>query len=342
MTRERLEELLDRIPTMRIAVLGDFFLDRYLVIDPALAERSIETGLEARQVVDVRCSPGAAGTVTSNLAALGVRSLEAIGVIGDDGEGYELVRGLRRTGVDTAPLAHAAARFTPTYTKPMLRTASGEREMERLDTKNRAPLDADLEERLAAAVAQRVAERRVDAIVVMDQVEERNCGAVTDRVRAVLADLGRRVPGVLIFADSRRRIGEYRNAVTKPNHHEAARALGRHPSTAETPEGAGACGRPLATLCGRPVFVTMGAAGIMVCDAERATRVPSVPVPDPIDIVGAGDSATAGIVCGLCAGATPEEAALLGNLCAAVTIRKLGTTGTASPDEVRRTAAALT
>ena len=51
---ERLEAILARIPSLRIAVIGDFFLDRYLVTDPALSEISVETALEARQVIEIR------------------------------------------------------------------------------------------------------------------------------------------------------------------------------------------------------------------------------------------------------------------------------------------------
>src|SRR5256885_2937929 len=101
MTNERLNQLLERFASLRIAVVGDFFLDKYLITDPALSEPSIETGLEARQVVEVRCSPGAAGTVTNNLSALGVGHIRALGVIGEDGEGFELIKGLNRSGVAT-------------------------------------------------------------------------------------------------------------------------------------------------------------------------------------------------------------------------------------------------
>ncbi|HND52485.1 MAG TPA: PfkB family carbohydrate kinase, partial [Pirellulaceae bacterium] len=48
-----------------------------------------------------------------------------------------------------------------------------------------------------------------------------------------------------------------------------------------------------------------------------------------------GDSATAGIVASLLAGASPEEAAAVGNLVASITVQQLGTTGTASPAQVR-------
>ncbi|MBL7202270.1 MAG: hypothetical protein ISS56_19190, partial [Anaerolineae bacterium] len=94
MDERRLRSLLDRFPDLHILVVGDYFLDRYLIIDRELGEISLETGLEAYQVVDVRCSPGAAGTVTSSLRALDIQ-VSALGIIGDDGMGYELLRGLR-------------------------------------------------------------------------------------------------------------------------------------------------------------------------------------------------------------------------------------------------------
>src|SRR5205085_4655548 len=112
---DRLEEILGRLPALRILVLGDFFLDKYLVTDPSLSEPSLETGLEARQVVEVRCGPGAAGTVTNNLAALGVGQITAVSVIGDDGEGFELLKGLNATRVDTVGIISDPRRFTPTY-----------------------------------------------------------------------------------------------------------------------------------------------------------------------------------------------------------------------------------
>ena len=89
-----LEQVLRRLPGLTIGVLGDLFLDRYLDIDAALTERSIETGLDAYQVVRVRSYPGAAGTVINNLAALGAGGVMPVSVIGDDGEGYELRQAL--------------------------------------------------------------------------------------------------------------------------------------------------------------------------------------------------------------------------------------------------------
>ena len=77
-TAERIEAILRTLPRLTIGLVGDLFLDRYLEIDARLTEPSIETGLDAYQVVRVRPSPGAAGTVINNLAALGIGCIQAI------------------------------------------------------------------------------------------------------------------------------------------------------------------------------------------------------------------------------------------------------------------------
>src|SRR5438552_13836431 len=94
MTRERFQAIAGRYRDLSIAVLGDFCLDRYLEIDPARQEVSLETGLPVHNVVNVRAQPGGAGTVLNNLAALGVGTIFPVGFAGNDGEGYELRRAL--------------------------------------------------------------------------------------------------------------------------------------------------------------------------------------------------------------------------------------------------------
>ncbi len=93
-------------------------------------------------------------------------------------------------------------------------------------------------------------------------------------------------------------------------------------------------GEALRQRSGCPVFVTLGAEGMLAVSEASTAHVPGIAVPGPIDVVGAGDSAMAALAAGLCAGATLEEAALLGNLAAAITIQQLGTTGTASPKQI--------
>ena len=89
----RLCALVAAFPALRIGVVGDFFLDSYLECDPALDEKSLETGKTCYQVIGYRRQPGAAGNVAANLRALGVGAVEAVGYCGDDGEGLRVAAG---------------------------------------------------------------------------------------------------------------------------------------------------------------------------------------------------------------------------------------------------------
>jgi len=331
MDAERLDEILGAFGDLAIAVVGDFFLDKYLEIDPSLSEVSLETGLEARQVVAVRCYPGAAGTVVNNLAALGVGRLFPIGFTGADGEGFDLRRGLKQLkGVELDDLLETPERMTPTYTKPLIiEPGKPPREIERLDIKNRTPLPRELEDRIIASLEQRI--ETCQGVIVADQVEEENCGVITERVRERIARLGDERPEKIFFADSRRRIGLFRSVIVKPNQTEAARSL--ELETDQTaPEH---LVREISQRTGRPACVTLGQRGVLAFDGATVRHLPGFVTEGPVDIVGAGDSLTAGMVSALCAGATFAQAAFIGNLVASITVQQIGVTGTASPEQVR-------
>jgi len=327
-----IERILKSLPAKTVGLLGDLFLDRYFDIDAALNEPSIETGLDAYQIVGVRSYPGALGTVLNNLAALGVGRILPFAIIGDDGEGYELRQALGRiVAVDLDGIVTDPRRRTPTYTKPMLSApGAAPRELNRLDIKNRLPTPADIQERIWEKLEQ--AWRGLDALIVLDQVSQAECGVVTTAMRERIAELGARNPEKFILADSRELIGAFRNVHLKPNRDECCRATGR--SSERWEEAA----LELARRCGRRVFCTRGEEGIALVGStpDQLRTIPPYPVTGPIDIVGAGDSCSAGITCAVTTGTSLEEAAAFGNLIASITVQQIGTTGTASPQQVRQ------
>lgn len=332
MHRERFLSLVRSFPQQSVGVLGDFFLDKYIEIDPALDEPSLETGKPAHQVVGRRQSPGAAGNVAANLASLGARALRAFGLIGDDGEGYDLARLLDGIGCATGTLFRDSALMTPTYMKPRnIHVAGLTGEYDRYDIKNRMKTPTRLEERIIAALDEFMPS--LDALMIVDQDTGEDCGVVTTHVREYIGALAARFPGTICFADSRTRTLSFKNVSVKPNQFEL---LGiDHPSPWEAVDQRRLAEETTSARqkTGAPVFVTMGSLGIMVSDPEPHV-VPGFPVTGPVDPTGAGDSAAAGIVLALAAGALPEEAALIGNLAASVTVAKLGECGTSSPEEL--------
>ncbi len=332
----RLESILNSLPRLTIGLVGDLFLDRYLDIAPGICEMSIETGLEAYQIPQIRNSPGALGTVLNNLAALGVGLLVPATVIGDDGHGYDLLQEVRKLPVDPSHIVAVTDRLTPTYTKPMKQDAKGDwQELNRLDVRTRGPLSKSATEELCRRVRQ-VFESS-DGLIVLDQINEADWGVVNATVRSLLRDLARENPNKLIYVDSRQFLKEFDFGILKGNRTELLRAAGvvSDPG-AMTDQTVREAALLLASKTSSPVFCTMGEQGILVTQPVQTPElVPGIPLTGPVDIVGAGDAATSGIVTSLLAGATPLEAAAVGNLVASITVQQLGTTGTASPEQVR-------
>lgn len=317
---------------VRILVFGDYTLDKYLYIDPARDEPSVETGLTAYQVHEKRMYAGCGGTITNNLRALGARVI-SIGLMGEDGEGYELQRCLDAVGADTASMVRTGELCTCTYTKPMRLQPDGSwQEMNRLDFRNFTPPSMELQQRLLERLEERLGE--ADAVILIDQFCQRNLGVITDYVRGRLNELARAHPEKNFYVDSRAFSGEFRNMIVKCNNLELMASAPEEAGSAEDPQALLRQAQLLRSRTGNTFFVTRGSQGMLVLQGETAISVPAVHVTGPIDIVGAGDASSAGIVLGLTLGLTAEEAAALGCCVSSITIQQLGVTGRASVPQV--------
>ncbi len=334
MTPERFAQLSERYAKLRIAVVGDFCLDRYLDIDPAKGEISIETGLPVHNVIGVRSQPGAAGTILGNVVALGAREVLPVGFCGEDGEGWELLRALRNTPrVNLGGFIQTPERRTFSYTKPLIHEPGKTPcELSRLDLKNWTPTEARVEGQLLDALKSIV--EISDAVIVMDQVDIAGTGVVTSRIQKMIGVLSQTHPAVPVVADCRRGLSGWPPCIWKMN----ARELSLLAGVSESDDDAmrAAAGR-LAHNNGRAVFVTMADDGILGAnESGDIVHVPAFPIRGPIDIVGAGDSVSANLTMALAAGATISEAMEIAMAAASIVIHQVGTTGTATLPEIRR------
>lgn len=328
MTRERLQELLNKYSELHITVAGDLFLDRWYEIDTDLNEPSIETGLTAYQIVKKRSAAGAAGTVLNNLSGMGVGTLEVISLVGDDGDGWEMLKRLNERGVDTSNVIISPEVVTPSYIKPRF-----PEEGNRFDIKNFVPtpdhIQKELIEKIEAAL------QRSDALLLLDQICEVDTGVLTAQVREAVCAMADKYPDKLIFADSRAFIHLFHNVVIKCNNFEAARMTGREEDDENfRPEQVFACMADLRQKTGRPVIITCNRHGVAVEENGEQHVVPAAKQPGPIDICGAGDACSAGLVTALCAGGSYAEAAFMGNLSSGVTVREIGRTGMATREKM--------
>jgi rfaE bifunctional protein kinase chain/domain len=331
-----LSTALDRVGEARVAVFGDFCLDAYWDIDADRSELSVETGLPVRRVRSQAYSLGGAANVVANLAALGVAEVHVVGLVGNDLFGPLLRRMLQEAGADVSGLLDCQADWqTMVFGKPHVDGV----EQNRIDFGGfNAPAPETVE---ALADALEAAAARCTVVVLNQQVPGGTSPApVVERLNRVVAARPERP----FLVDSRDRAALYRGCSLKVNAHEAAalcgqgRQLGIRVPRAE----AQAHAQELCRRTGRPAFVTCGADGICVADEHGAEHVAGIRVSGPVDPVGAGDAVVAALAAVIGSGGSARAAARVANLAAAVTVRKLHTTGTATPEELHALAAAAT
>ncbi|HTX37425.1 MAG TPA: PfkB family carbohydrate kinase [Bryobacteraceae bacterium] len=320
------EAILAAFPRLRVLVLGDVCLDRWCTYDPALADPSRETGIPRIAVVSTEVSPGAAGTIASNVAALGAR-VGVIGLVGRDGFGHELSRALDTRGIASHLLVWSEKVATFTYTK-LLNARTGDEDLPRVDFINTRPVPEDLEDELLHRLEEAAPD--YDAILVADQAETDSGGVVTPAVREALAGLTELQSRPLIWVDSRLRAEHFRRVIVKPNRREAEAASLRALGSVDFAELRRRMEAPL-------LVITEGANGARLVDEAGERQVATRAIEHPVDICGAGDSYTAGAALTLKVTGDAVAAARFGNLVASITIMKKGT-GTASPEEVLRAA----
>lgn len=326
--KSHIANILDKIKSVKVAVYGDFCLDVYWSMDATGSEISVETGQQAEAVQKHYYSPGGAGNVVANLAALQPQCIRAIGVIGADMHGRELTAQMQALGVDTDGLIRQQTQFdTYAFTKKY----QDGRELSRTDfgTHNRRSAETDQEvlRHLQAAL------ENCDVLVFNQQVP----GSITRPEFIEDANqLFAAFPDKTVLLDSRHFNRRFRHVHLKLNEIEVARLNGQEvgyqdlvsQSEVET------YGREVFQLYQKPVFVTCGNQGIVAVHHEGIDKVPALQVMGKIDTVGAGDTVLSALALCLGAGFACNTAIEFANYAAAVSIRKLQTTGTASGSEI--------
>ena len=320
--------ILEKIKSANVAVYGDYCLDSYWIMDTRNSEVSIETGLQAQAVERHYYTPGGAGNVVANLAALGPASIKVIGVVGNDIFGRELAVQLQTLGADTSSLFVQKEDFqTYSYLK---RYVEGVEEP-RIDfgVYNQRSLETD--ELILSSIQSAL--ESCDALIFNQQV----VGSITndsfiEKANALFDQYSHKI----ILVDSRHFNERFSNVYRKLNDVEAAHLNGVEvePRTVLPRADVLKYGKALHSSSQKPVFVTCGARGITSFDATGFNEVPGLQLTSRLDTVGAGDTVISAITLCLSVGVSPAEAAEFANFAAGVTVQKLFTTGTANAEEI--------
>jgi len=326
MNSQLLHKVLSDIKGVNIAVYGDFCLDAYWILAPQGGEISVETGLKTEAVRKQYYSLGGASNVVANLAALQPGQIQLVGIVGDDIFGREMVDQFSRLQVNTERLIRQKENYdTVVFAKRYL------------DDAEQARIDFGFFNQRSKESDDMIIEnlRRVlptcDALIFNQQVPGSISKSFVEKANAVFHEFDDKI----VILDSRHFGRDFENIYRKTNDIEAAELIGRenngdHLPTAELER----VGLHLYEQFHKPVFLTLGAKGILTIGADGIEYIPGIVFDKPLDTVGAGDTVTSALAAALAAGYPPRVAAEFANLAAGVTVQKLLQTGTACGSEI--------
>lgn len=328
LSKERLQEISEKIKDISVCMVGDFCLDVYWRADMTRSLLSRETPHFPLPVIDEQYAPGGGGNVVNNLYALGVKEVIPVSVFARDWRGMLLADWLDERSIDRSKVFWREKGVTTAYCKPLRMGISDVvYEDPRLDFLNYESISPELESLVIDALDK--AAEKVDIIAVSDQCQ---CGVITTQIRKHLSTLANKIP---VVVDSREHAMEYTGVIVKPNEVEAAFADGRDITGLDLSlEEYAKIGLSLHKKNGRPVVVTLGEKGALWCSGDSYVFAPTVKARPPVDIVGAGDSFLSAFCSAFAACGDGPSALAFANLASGVTVRKVGMTGTATLEEI--------
>lgn len=304
-----------RFDQARVLVVGDVMLDRYW--HGGTSRISPEAPVAVVKVDHIEDSPGGAGNVALNVAALGAAG-SLVGVVGSDDAGKDLESRLKAAGV-FCDFQKSVEK--PTVTK--LRVISRHQQLIRLD----------FEEIFEAEDVQQIPEKSESLLARNDVMILSDYGKGALREVSELIALARKAKVPVLVDPKGNDFSIYRGAtLLKPNLHEFEAIVGVCRNEDELIEKGHIL---LKELDLEALLITQGEHGMsLIRNGEPELHFPAR-AREVFDVTGAGDTVISVLASSLSAGCSLPESVALANIAAGLAVAKLGTVAISGP-ELRR------
>jgi len=319
--RGELVELMARFDDVRVLVLGDVMVDKYLW--GSVTRVSPEAPVPVVEVQRESWAAGGAANVALNLRALGA-AVDLAGVVGRDPAAEMLADQLKTVEVGVAGLITDPERVSTCKT----RVLAQHQQVTRIDREVRTPIGEPVAAKLLDAITGVLP--AADAVIVEDYGK----GVVTASLCAALIQRARELGKPVIVDPKERRFRMYRDAtLITPNLREAADATDvEEQNEDETVQWIGR--RLKETIPCEMVLITRGETGMSLIKSDGTFHTIPTAAREVFDVSGAGDTVAAAVAAGLGAAGRIEAACMLANHAAGCVVAKLGT-ATVTRDEIR-------
>lgn len=314
----RARKILDRAAELRLLVVGDLILDRYIL--GAVSRISPEAPVPVVHVLDERAVPGGAANVALNIQALGGR-VRMAGLVGEDADGAMLRELLVNIGVDTSGVVGRDGLRTTVKT----RVVAERQQVVRFDKESRADDVAGCAEQLCERWKPLLAD--VDGMILEDYGK----GVIAETVVACMMEQACG-DGIAVGYDPKddHPLPVSGLTLATPNFKEACEAAGESAfepliDPASDPRLDRAASVLLPQWSPQLLAITLGPHGMYLCRPGADAVLMPTRAREVFDVSGAGDTVIAASMLALAAGADHIEAVALANYAAGVVCAKIGT-----------------
>lgn len=307
----------------KILVIGDVGVDRYTI--GAVERISPEAPVPIVRVESERHKLGLAANVADNVVALGGRPL-LTGVIGKDRSANDFKKLLKEASIESNYLVVDPTRRTVMKE----RIVSDKQQLLRVDYESSHEMSGRSAQALQDSIEKLIP--KCDAVILEDYAK----GMIQRPLAEFIFDVAAQNSKIVaVDPNVRTPIQMYRGAyVLTPNTKEAQALTGVRIKDLASLKEAGQ--RLLHETGAEYIVITRGKDG-MATFSKGSLEVHLQPTyaREVFDVSGAGDTVIAVLTLSLAAGASINEAAILGNLAAGVEVGKRGT-ATVSPEELNQ------
>lgn len=316
-----MKQLLEKIKSKKILVIGDMVLDHYVWGD---ANRiSPEAPVPVVSVDRDSYVAGMGANVAMNIRSLGAQ-VEICGPIGKDRDGEQLTDILNGAGVEIQ--ADFLSHTVPTIVKT--RVIVRGQQLCRLDRETHPKVYSMEDNGSLDLIEARVAD--ADAVVISDYAK----GAVTNALLTRVKQAAHKKKIIVAMDPKPKRPLDYGGVdLLKPNKLESIEMAGLAWNPHDPFPADEVCRIIYEKYGCRDLIVTLGADGMMLSrEGKRLKTIPAY-AREVFDVSGAGDTSMASLVLALSCGENLEDAAHFANIASGVVVGKVGT-AVVTPEEV--------
>lgn len=303
---EEIIKFLENPPNKKALVIGDLMLDKYFF--GSVDRISPEAPVPVVNVKKIENRIGGAGNTALNLKNLGI-DVDVIGIIGEDENGYELLKLFEKNRIKTDFIIKDD-RITTTK----IRVVSKNQHLIRIDFENDKTIEKVLEEKILKILENAI--KNYDLIIISDY----NKGLISEKISEFTINKSK----FTIVDPKGKNWNKYRNAnIITPNVKELSEGLN------ETIENEDYILEKMGKLAiekfnFESIVITRSEKGLSYIDRYRVLHVPTYES-EVYDVSGAGDTVVAVLGFGILCSLEIEKILKFANFCASIVIRHIGT-----------------